>query len=76
MVKKYAPKKGERVRDTFERADRAAERVNNLSDEEGVRFRRELEWGIAKINKHSYEVNVGQARELARQEALGWRYRG
>ncbi|MEN7982169.1 MAG: hypothetical protein ABFQ65_01860 [Nanoarchaeota archaeon] len=46
-----------------------------MSQEQKDQHIQELEYEIAEVNMHSYEVNLGQARELARQEALGWRHK-
>lgn len=76
MSKEYAPKINDRARELFEWIDKAAEEVNNMPDKQREQHFQDLDYDIAEVNRHSYEINLGQARELARQVDLGWRYRG
>ncbi len=57
-------------------AKRTGDKIRAMTPKERKNHVQELEYEIAQINQHSYETRMGQARELARQEALGLRYRG
>lgn len=68
MTEKYLPKMDERAKYLFECADRAVEKINNLTEEQRHQHFQELAYGIAEVNQHSYKINLGQARTLTKYE--------
>lgn len=64
------PRINEKTKEIQECTDRAVDRVINMSPEQKEEYVRMVETNIARVNQHSYEVNLGQARRLSKLDRM------
>ncbi len=68
------PRTNENTQQISRAAVEAVEYVNSLPKEKRAEHYRKVEANIARVNKHSYESNIGQAKTLSKYEHV--KYKG